>query len=132
MKIIYEDNDYSLRPAHPLWGFIYSLIKKNPQPMNFTLRDKKRGSSFRLTNREQAALGNVAELMNAFLSTPEMQGVAKSSEELWRKAITRECIDAVIAARNGNDESLINFASIKIGEFAMRYPAPDSGHRADD
>ncbi len=121
MKIIYEDEDYSLRPAHPLWGFIYSLIKKNPQPMNFILQDKKVGSSFRLTNREQAALGNVAELMNAFLSTPEMQGVAKSSEEHWRKAITRECIDAVIASDFGNDKPLDNFTSMKIGEFAILY-----------
>ncbi|MFB3082577.1 MAG: hypothetical protein ACE1Z4_03850 [Gammaproteobacteria bacterium] len=131
MKIIYEDEDYSLRPAHPLWGFIYSLIKKNPQPMNFILQDKKVGSNFRLTNREQAALGNVAELMNAFWFTPEMQGVAKSSEERWRRAINRECIDAVIASRIGNDEPLENFTSMKLGEFAMRYPAPDNGYRAD-
>ncbi len=131
MKIVYEDDDYSLRPAHPLWGFIYSLLKKNPQPMNFTLRDKKRGSSFRLTNREQAAFENVADLMNAFWFTPEMQGVAKSSEERWRRAINRECIDAVIASRIGNDEPLENFTSMKLGEFAMRYPAPDNGYRAD-
>ncbi len=89
--------------------------------MNFTLRDKKRGSSFRLTNREQAAFENVADLMNAFWFTPEMQGVAKSSEERWRKAITRECIDAVIASDFGNDKPLDNFTSMKIGEFAIRY-----------
>ena len=101
MKIIYEDEDYSLRPAHPLWGFIYALIKKNPQPMNFTLQEKKVGSSSRLTNQEQDALGNVADLMTAFWMVPEMQGAAGSSEELWRNTILRECIVAVIAARNG-------------------------------
>jgi hypothetical protein len=127
MKVIFEDENYILRSAG-FMGAVVALIKKDARPMNFTVRNKTTRSEFRLSNREQDALGNVAELMAAFWITPEMRDTGESSKERWRKAITRECIDAVVMCRAGDDTPLEKFASMKIDEFAVMYrPVIEAG-----
>ena len=119
MKMLYEDDDYSLQPARLFWGFIFSVLERDFDPrLNFTVHDKKHGASFRLTNEEHIVFEHIGELMVAFSFTPEMLAVDKSSKERWRKAITREFIDVVIEGRSGNTKPLDQFAKMKIDDFA--------------
>ncbi len=115
-SVVLNDNCWKVESGG-LWRSLWSMIIRDLEYSNWLVTNKKTDEKWRLTDREQTFLRDIAERMNAVQSTPEFRDKSKTERKKLSQLALADCLEAIAMKRQGDTSKIENLAGLNQPEL---------------